>query len=448
MTDELLRTDLADPAKGAGLVAFQQAGSGAIARTLLDKARERVTPEDFGAIGDGVADDIFAFQKAVAYLATRPTGGTLYIPARTYYLSEMLVIANSSITIAGEDRHNSRILWGADALSGFSFTFSAPGGGPDYVGVNVSNLTLLTLNSTIAGGYSSPTKTAIYVNPSNVSQGSPYPSVSIDQVNLRGQSGFSHFWNCGIYLNNCNNVIITNSSINGHFNTQDMWCGIFSAGYSINCSVVNCNVNYGTYGVLQYSNVTSLAPGAGVPGAEGLQLIGVQMGGLKFGAVKDNGMNAEARPLILVQGCHINAAFNCVKSSNVSECVIVGNLFYIQDTVNNVVESGARCVSLDSPTSNVGVNAPRRHVISGNIFRSLTGQVAVRGITCNVQNVSISGCVFDQFDFGMILQSLSANVNVSGCTFSNISQFHVQNSGAGNSYVPKQSMSIGSSFNV
>lgn len=51
--DLLLRTDLAAPASGAGIVAFRQAGTAASARTVLDKLRESISVKDFGAIGDG-----------------------------------------------------------------------------------------------------------------------------------------------------------------------------------------------------------------------------------------------------------------------------------------------------------------------------------------------------------------------------------------------------------
>lgn len=61
---------------GAALVGFVQSGAGAAARTLQGKARERVTPDDFGATGDGVADDSAAVAAAIVASDSLTGGGT------------------------------------------------------------------------------------------------------------------------------------------------------------------------------------------------------------------------------------------------------------------------------------------------------------------------------------------------------------------------------------
>lgn len=46
-------------------IGFIQAGTGAVERTAQDKMRETVSPEDFGALGNDVADDTAALQNAL-----------------------------------------------------------------------------------------------------------------------------------------------------------------------------------------------------------------------------------------------------------------------------------------------------------------------------------------------------------------------------------------------
>ena len=60
-----ITSDLSTSA-GASLVGFIQSGTGAVQRTMQDKAREAVSIFDYGAVGNGIADDTSAFDKCMA----------------------------------------------------------------------------------------------------------------------------------------------------------------------------------------------------------------------------------------------------------------------------------------------------------------------------------------------------------------------------------------------
>jgi len=94
----------------AGAVAFTQSGTGAVQRTVEGKLRDVISVKDFGAVGDGVADDTAAIQAAIDYVESRGSlvanksgiGGIVFIPTGTYIVSDTLKIESSGVTIAGE----------------------------------------------------------------------------------------------------------------------------------------------------------------------------------------------------------------------------------------------------------------------------------------------------------------------------------------------------------
>lgn len=69
---------------GAGMVGYLPEGVGAVATTVQSKLREFVSVKDFGAVGDGVANDAPAINVAV--VAACALGKVLHVPAGTYRL--------------------------------------------------------------------------------------------------------------------------------------------------------------------------------------------------------------------------------------------------------------------------------------------------------------------------------------------------------------------------
>lgn len=102
-TDPNLRTDLASNAanKGASLVGTT---GGVTVQQSLDNLNSRFgrgffNVKDYGAVGNGVADDTTAIQSAITAAAA---GGTLYFPHGTYLTTQTLNLAGKKMRLLGD----------------------------------------------------------------------------------------------------------------------------------------------------------------------------------------------------------------------------------------------------------------------------------------------------------------------------------------------------------
>ena len=100
-----ISTKLDSPASSAN-VNFLQSGAAAVSRTVQSKLRDVVSVKDFGAVGDGVADDTAAIQAALTHCIANKTslffsnGTYLYKPNSTFDLN--LHDAITSLKMFGE----------------------------------------------------------------------------------------------------------------------------------------------------------------------------------------------------------------------------------------------------------------------------------------------------------------------------------------------------------
>lgn len=101
----LFKTDVANStnvALGAALVGFKSGAAGSVGRTLAAKLSDRLSVKDFGAIGDGVADDTAAIQTAMNYVAG--VGGELFFPTGKYRTTATLTLTMNAASDSSQNR--------------------------------------------------------------------------------------------------------------------------------------------------------------------------------------------------------------------------------------------------------------------------------------------------------------------------------------------------------
>jgi hypothetical protein len=88
----------------ANLVSYTPAGTGAVVTTVQAKLRESVSVKDFGAVGDGVADDTTAIQATI-----NSGAASVYVPEGTYLITSALTLAVAGQQFVGASKTKSII---------------------------------------------------------------------------------------------------------------------------------------------------------------------------------------------------------------------------------------------------------------------------------------------------------------------------------------------------
>jgi hypothetical protein len=152
----------------ASTVAYTPAGAGAVATTVQAKLREGRSVKDFGAVGDGVANDTAEIQAAVDALAD---GESLYFPKGTYLITTTITI-NKPITLHGDGQGTILKFTGCNGL-----TITHDGAALDANVVR--NMSLVTTNNGVYTGILfTGTTTAAY----------KVPRIILEHLNLSGSS--------------------------------------------------------------------------------------------------------------------------------------------------------------------------------------------------------------------------------------------------------------------
>ena len=106
---------------GSSLVGYLPPGTGAVATTVQAKLRQTVNAKDFGAVGDGIADDTAAIKAAIAYL-TGLGGGTLLFSVGTFNVSSPIAITAPISLIGSGDGYVAWTTFSATVGTTFKYT--------------------------------------------------------------------------------------------------------------------------------------------------------------------------------------------------------------------------------------------------------------------------------------------------------------------------------------
>jgi hypothetical protein len=80
---------------------FLQSGTSAVTRTIQNKLRDEVSVKDFGAVGDGIANDAAAIQAAINAVSSNGIGGKVIFPPGKYNIGTTSLTIYQNIIFSG-----------------------------------------------------------------------------------------------------------------------------------------------------------------------------------------------------------------------------------------------------------------------------------------------------------------------------------------------------------
>jgi hypothetical protein len=354
---------------GSALIGFLQSGTSAQPRTVQSKLRDVVSVKDFGAVGNGVANDTTAILNALASLSS---GGALYFPAGTYVFrrgdgsAQPDTIPVSNVLIYGDGA--------ASKISGFNAAgaISNDVGGQQYNIFQATNKSGITIKDMAFEGYLTPvvlyTCTNVLVDNiydngqlANAGKFMRDKSVYVNKggdirvVNSRFENAFFGVYVIGDAVTQASRVIVNACSFE-HTTPAGQYDASFPVGvywvYSDSCVVNGCTFK-NIYSSVDGGN-TGTGMGYGVYEGDGLST---------SGTITGNTFIFEAKGSKNAFAIYINEML---------ECAISGNSFYIP--------AGGRTpevIRIDSKNQSSKIS------ITGNTFEVLTSAVTVYCIAIN-----------------------------------------------------------------
>lgn len=135
---------------GSALVGFKQSSTGAVDRTAQDKLREVVSVKDFGAVGDGVADDSNALESMWQYIKDSAVN---YDPTTLDWVTTRYVIPPGKYRVTRSINWTNLLAWNIHVEAKGALIVAEVNGKPAVDMLNTRGVHLDGLSVQTAAGY-------------------------------------------------------------------------------------------------------------------------------------------------------------------------------------------------------------------------------------------------------------------------------------------------------
>lgn len=342
--------------------------------TPESKLREYISVKDFGAKGDGSANDTSAVQNAINYsLSTESNNKCVYFPAGNYLVNTLSV--GEKITIRGDGRRNTLISCYSDNTTLFKYNRISSGTSVAF------DFKDIYLNSNGKTGCIGIEITGADANTARCS------NINIKDIDITGN------FRRGIYLANSANIVIKDAFIALSNNAIYLY-------NPADCDITNVKIQYGNdFGIY----VTGDYPH--IPANEGLRITSCSTNGQRGGArIENHGWGS-------IVGCSFTTTsdneinYNYpLQFTNTENFKVSSSEFASANTSN-----GISALICNGNTRTLSISDSHFVVNSYGIV-----------LFDNTNDVSINGCSFHNQSIHHILADYDVKgLTVNGCIFKN-----------------------------
>jgi len=233
-------------------VTFLQTGTGATARTVDSKLKDTVSVKDFGAVGDGVADDTAAIRAAIAYQQTTGIGNTS--PPPSHYSKFWVHFPKGKYVISGNLSNNLEMnglyLCGDHAVLNVSAGITAIGN-INYM-ASFKGLTFSGGATHIAIATNNPDTNMINIDECEFIE----PTGSAITTALGSNSTQLSVTRCKFHVTNNANSQVCNINTCDYARFEKCWVAANTAGTKAAFEVNNCNLTITEMVGVDYSSLT------------------------------------------------------------------------------------------------------------------------------------------------------------------------------------------------